>query len=239
MYISKTNVSISPNFNGCFVSLARKNLGQETAKNVVEAFNKNIFPLMKADADIARDANFFIPAAGAGTRFKIARIVGDYNKVNMPLTPDKESVHMLDFVLALARPFMDKKGVQTLLSQDSHGSFSGVVDYYLSGKKVKDTIICSADSIFGSDAKSLIKFLKKCIKDKKVPFAIVGGQRTPESTAGRYGVFDLKKSGNKYTIKSMIEKPDIQTAQKYAVQGENAVNSGFYYVSKEYYAYFM
>ena len=235
MFIGKIDYTTSKqSFNGCFVTLAEKNLGKETAKNVVEVFNKKIFPQLSPEISPLSDTtNFFALAAGAGTRFKISHLVGDYNKVNMPLTPETETVHMLDFLLALAKPFMNKKGAVPLMQHSSNGSFGGVVDYYLSGKPVKDTIVCSADSIFGSDSKNLIEFFKKSISDKKVHLAVIGGQRTPQEVVGRYGVLDLKKADENYLLKKFVEKPELPIAQKYAENGQDAVNTGFYYISKD------
>ena len=64
------NINKPISFKGCHVVLSQKNNGNYTKKNVVDTFNSSFSP---QENDISNSVNFFIPAAGEGSRFKIAK----------------------------------------------------------------------------------------------------------------------------------------------------------------------
>ncbi|MCQ2739944.1 MAG: hypothetical protein MJ237_06930 [bacterium] len=215
-------------FKSCFVPLSQQNKGQKIVDTVLTHFNKEILPFCKNQPKI--DANFFIPAAGAGSRFKIAHTIGDYNKINIPLPTGKNLFYAIDFVMMLSLPFIDNKCVQPLLSNKPNGSFGGVIDYYMSGNPIKDTVICSGDSVFCGITDKLTDDLLKAVQDSTSHCAVLGAQRTPKEVDSRYGIVVVNKNG---IIKDFIEKPSYENACQYAIGGKNIVNTGCCYFSKD------
>ncbi|MCQ2754060.1 MAG: hypothetical protein MJ231_03330 [bacterium] len=215
-------------FKACFVPLSQQNNGQKTVDTVLKHFNKKILPFCKNLSKI--DANFFIPAAGAGSRFKIAHKIGDYNKINMPLPTGKNPFYALDFVMMLSLPFIDNEGVQPLLSDKPNGSLGGIIDYYMAGNPIKDTVICSGDSVFCGVTDKLRDDLLDTVQDKTVHCAVLCAQRTPKEVDSRYGIVLLNDKG---IIKEFMEKPSYDIACQHAIDGKNIVNTGCCYFSKD------
>ena len=236
MNINNTNYinSSHRNFNGNFVSVSEQHLGREIVTNVINVFNRKLLPQMSVKTSpLANDVNFFTLAGGAGSRFKISRLIGNYTKVNMPLTPDSDTLHLLDFSLQLGSPYITKEGVVPFWQKEAKGSLSGIVDYYLSGNPIKDTFVCCADSVFGSDKNRLLKFLNNCVKDKNTHLSIIGGQRPSQEVANKYGIITTQKSGAEHILNKIIEKPELEVAKQHATDGLNITSTGLFYISKE------
>jgi dTDP-glucose pyrophosphorylase len=247
-----------PSFKASYVTLSQKNLGEKIATNVVDKFNSTILPKIKATQiaeaeniiskigkgevissakDYQEKVNFFTLAAGSGSRFReLAQTVGDYNKISLPFRYDKnENIHMLDFALAMGKYFIKDDGVQKIIASQPSGSFGDIVQHYLSGNPIKDTVVCCGDNVFGDKASEMMEFFTKTINDPNKHVALVGVARTPEEVAKRFGVLEVEESASKeaFKLKGFSEKPELEVAEKLAVNGQNIANTGLFYLSKE------
>ena len=246
------------NFKSSIVTLSEKNLGQEIAKNVVDSFNGKILPQLRTStlkeaqeiinkagkgsvinkpSDFQENINFFALAAGSGSRFKeLAQTVGNYNKISLPFKIDKEeNIHMLDFAMTMGKYFIGKEGVNKIIAKQPTGSFGDIVQHYLAGNPIKDTVVCCGDNVFGDKAKDMMTFFTKVINNPNKHVALVGVGRTPEQVAKRFGVLEVQGSltDEALQLKGFSEKPALEEAQKLAVEGENIANTGLFYLSKE------
>ena len=259
--IAKTMNSLS--FGKGFVTLSEKNLGKQINQNIVQPFNENSVPqflmgnkteirdilndlnvkstdTISKPKDLNEKVNLFILAAGSGSRFKkLAKTVGNYNKISLPL-PVKDGKHfqMLDVPMAQGRYFLGKEGYTPIIADKKSGSMGDIVKQYLAGKEIKDTIVCCGDNVFGTNAKELTKFFIKAINDKNINVALVGVERTPEVVAERFGVLAVKPcSGESKDVMKLTgfeEKPSLELAKKLATKdGKNIANTGMFYISKE------
>lgn len=247
-----------PSFKASYVTLSQKNLGEKIATNVVDKFNSTILPKIKttqiAEAeniiskigkgevissakDYQEKINFFTLAAGSGSRFReLAQTVGDYNKISLPFRYDKnENIHMLDFALAMGKYFIKDDGVQKIIASQPSGSFGDIVQHYLSGNPIKDTVVCCGDNVFGDKASEMMEFFTKTINNPNKHVALVGVARTPEEVAKRFGVLEVEESASNeaFKLKGFSEKPELEVAEKLAVNGQNIANTGLFYLSKE------
>ncbi|MBR1776765.1 hypothetical protein IJ750_06820 [bacterium] len=245
-------------FRASFVTLSEKNLGRKIAANVVDTFNGKILPeiqktqmdesarLIKAAGagrviskpeDLQDKVNFFALAAGSGSRFKeLAQTVGDYNKISLPFKVDKgQNIHMLDFAMTMGKFFIGKEGVNKIIASAPSGSFGDIVQHYLAGNPIKDTVVCCGDNVFGDKASDMMKFFVKAINNPDKHVALVGVGRSPKIAAKRFGVLDAIGSINDETLKlrGFSEKPPYEEAVKLAVDGQNIANTGLFYISKE------
>lgn len=247
-----------PNFKASFVTLSQKNLGEKIATNVVDTFNSKTLPKIrqtqKAEAeaiiekvgkgaviskaeDFQNNVNFFTLAAGSGSRFKeLAQTVGEhYNKICLPFKYGKgENIHMLDFALAMGKYFIGNEGVNKIVASQPSGSFGDIVQHYLAGNPIKDTVVCCGDNVFGDKASEMMQFFTKTINNPDKHVALVGVARTPEEVANRFGVLEVADeiSSKEYQLKGFSEKPPIEEAKKIAVNGQNIANTGLFYISK-------
>ena len=233
----KINIHQNHNsFKGCIVTLTKQNMGEATVKEVVDVFNKNIFKKVISgmySKGLSDSVNFFIPAGGKGSRLTIAQAVGNYNKSNLPFSIDnKQNIHVLDFIMAIAKPFSGKNGVEVELTDNPQGSLSEIINYY-SKNPIKDTLICNCDTLFKDSALSILEPVIKSIKNKDIHIALVGAKVKPQETAGQYGVVVTDKLNNDIFIRDFVEKPDLQTAEKISRDGINIVSTGFIYLSKD------
>ena len=247
-----------PSFKASYVTLSQKNLGEKIATNVVDKFNSTILPKIKATQiaeaeniisktgkgevissakDYQEKINFFTLAAGSGSRFReLAQTVGDYNKISLPFRYDKnENIHMLDFALAMGKYFIKDDGVQKIIASQPSGSFGDIVQHYLSGNPIKDTVVCCGDNVFGDKASEMMEFFTKTINNPNKHVALVGVARTPEEVAKRFGVLEVEESASNeaFKLKGFSEKPELEVAEKLAVNGQNIANTGLFYLSKE------
>ncbi len=252
------NKVVNPTFNASYVTLSEKNLGKKIATNVVDTFNSTILPKIKQSqlaeaeeiiAKVGKGAviseakdyqdkiNFFTLAAGSGSRFKeLAQTVGDYNKISLPFKIDKEkNIHMLDFALAMGKFFIGEEGVNKIIASKPSGSFGDIVQHYLSGNPIKDTVVCCGDNVFGDKASEMMEFFTKTINDPSKHVALVGVGRTPQEVANRFGVLEVEGNlaDKALKLKGFSEKPPIEEAEKLAVNGQNIANTGLFYLSKE------
>ena len=247
-----------PNFKASFVTLSEKNLGRKIATNVVDNFNGKILPIIKKTqsaeaADIIKVAgqgkvisepkdfqekiNFFALAAGSGSRFKaLAQTVGDYNKISLPFKiSEDQNVHMLDFAMAMGKYFIANEGVNKIIATTPSGSFGDIVQHYLAGNPVKDTVVCCGDNVFGDKAADMMNFFTKTINNPNKHVALVGVARTPEEVAERFGVLEVEASNDSEVLKlkGFSEKPKLDVAKNLAINGQNIANTGLFYLSKE------
>ena len=156
-------------FCSSFVTLAEKNLGREISANVVDTFNGKILPQLRKSSieeateiinkagkglvinkpkDFQESVNFFALAAGSGSRFKeLAQTVGNYNKISLPFKIGAgENIHMLDFAMTMGKYFIGQEGVNKIVAKQPTGSFGDIVQHYLNGNPVKDTVVCCGDN---------------------------------------------------------------------------------------------
>jgi len=251
-------VSTTPSLKAQFVTLSEKNLGRKIATDVVDTFNGKILPelrktqkteaqdiintvgkgnVISAPQDFADKVNFFALAAGSGSRFKkLAEQVGEYNKISLPFkTGENEDIHMLDFAMAMGKYFIGEEGVKTIVASQPSGSFGDIVQHYLAGNPVKDTIVCCGDNVFGDKASDMMAFFTKAVNNPNKHVALVGVGRTPEEVAQRFGVLQAEGSMNNDVLKltGFSEKPVLEDAKKMAIDGENIANTGLFYISKD------
>ncbi len=187
--------------------------------------------------DFQENVNFFTLAAGSGSRFKeLAQTVGDYNKISLPFKVGKDNnIHMLDFALAMGKFFAGKEGVNKIIASQPSGSFGDIVQHYLAGNPIKDTVVCCGDNVFGDKAVDMMRFFTKTINNPNKHVALVGVGRTPAEVANRFGVLEVdgKIGKGEFQLKGFSEKPPIEEAEKLAVDGKNIANTGLFYISKE------
>ncbi len=255
---TQSSVTQQPNFKAAFVTLSQKNLGQKIAADVVDTFNSTtlpklqkaqsqeanailakigIGPVIKGATDFIDKVNCFILAAGSGSRFReLAQTVGDYNKISLPFKHGNgEKVHMLDFALAMNKAFIGEEGIQKIIAQQPSGSFGDIVQYYLAGNPIKDTVVCCGDNVFGDNAKDLTKFFVETINNPNKHVALIGVERTPEEVAKRFGVLTVEGSleDGVLGLTGFSEKPELEVAEELAIDGKNIANTGYFYLSKE------
>lgn len=256
--VAEPTSTVAPNFRASFVTLSKKNLGEEIAVNVVDKFNKSILPRIKSTQiqeaeeiirnsrtgsviqkakDFQENVNFFTLAAGSGSRFReLAQTVGNFNKISLPFKVDsKTDIHMLDFALAMGKYFIQDGGVNKIVASKPSGSFGDIVQHYLAGNPVKDTVVCCGDNVFGDKASSMMEFMTSMINNPKKHVALVGVARNPEEVANRFGVLVAKGDleGETLSLEGFDEKPPLEVAKKLTVNGKNIANTGLFYVSKE------
>lgn len=247
-----------PAFKASYVTLSEKNLGRKIAANVVDTFNGTILPkirltqlqeaadviktagagrVISAPEDFQNKVNFFALAAGSGSRFReLAQTVGDYNKISLPFKiSKKQNIHMLDFAMTMGKFFIGKEGVNKIVASTPSGSFGDIVQHYLAGNPIKDTVVCCGDNVFGDKASDMMKFFVKAINNPDKHVALVGVARPPEVAAGRFGVLDAVGSigDESLKLKGFSEKPPIEEARALAVDGMDIANTGLFYISKE------
>lgn len=245
-------------FRSSYVTLSEKNLGRKIAENVVDTFNGKLLPQIKESAkkeaqeiinitgrgtvinspnDYQENINFFALAAGSGSRFKeLAETVGEYNKISLPFKiGQNENIHMLDFAMTMGKYFIGNEGVNKIIAQQPTGSFGDIVQHYLNGNPIKDTVVCCGDNVFGDSAFDMMKFFTKTINNPNKHVALVGVGRTPEQVAKRFGVLEVEGSlsNEALKLKGFSEKPELEIAQNLAVDGKNIANTGLFYLSKE------
>jgi len=257
------NMRNLPSFGAGFVTLSEKNLGPTIKEGIVDVFNKVILPDMRKAAkveaseiifnlkpsatakiqtsdDLVNKVNFFSLAAGSGSRFeKLAKTVGNFNKISLPLyMKDGKKFQMLDIPMAMGKHFLGKDGYQAMMAQKKSGSMGDIIKYYLNGGKIKDTIVCCGDNVFGVQAKELTSFFIKAINNEGTHLALVGVKRTPEEVAKRFGV--LKVEQGKNAVKGVMnlagfeEKPPLKVAKALATaEGDNIANTGMFYIGEE------
>lgn len=252
------NTSVQPAFKSSFVTLSQKNLGEKIATNVVDTFNGKILPeirttqfqeasaiiertgvgsVIQKAKDFQEKVNFFTLAAGSGSRFKeLAQTVGDFNKISLPFkVGNNQDIHMLDFAMAMGKYFIGNEGVQTIVATTPSGSFGDIVQHYLNGNPIKDTVVCCGDNVFGDKASEMMEFFTGTINNPNKHIALVGVGRTPEEVANRFGVLECE--GNldapALKLKGFSEKPPIEEAERLAINGQNIANTGLFYLSKE------
>lgn len=262
MNIQKISAGQEPtqkvNFKASFVTLSEKNLGRKIATNVVDNFNGKILPIIKetqiAEAaniikiagagkviskpeDFQDKINFFALAAGSGSRFKaLAQTVGDYNKISLPFKiGEDQNIHMLDFAMAMGKYFIANEGVNKIVATAPSGSFGDIVQYYLAGNPIKDTVVCCGDNVFGDKAADMMNFFTKTINNPDKHVALVGVARAPEEVAERFGVLEVEasKEDDVLKLKGFSEKPKLNIAKELAIDGQNIANTGLFYLSKE------
>lgn len=246
------------NFGKSFVTLSEKNLGRKIAANVVDTFNgKTLSELRKTvkpeaaaiiaaagagaviakPEDYSNNVNFFTLAAGSGSRFReLAQTVGDYNKISLPFKiGEKENLHMLDFAMTMGKYFIGDEGVNKIVAAQPSGSFGDIVQYYLAGNPIKDTVVCCGDNVFGGKGSDIMEFFTKTINNPNKHVALVGVGRTPEEVANRFGVLEAEgeMGGEALKLKGFSEKPPIEKAEAIAIDGKNIANTGLFYLSKE------
>ena len=249
-----------PAFKSSYVTLSEKNLGQKIAQDVVDSFNTKIFPELKKTAfieanalikaarlgktdtvivnpeDLRHNINFFALGAGSGSRFKeLAQAVGDYNKISLPFKIDETmDIHMLDFAMTMGKYFIGEEGVNKIVASQPSGSFGDIVAHY-QNNPIKDTIVCCGDNVFGDNSFDIMKFLIREINNPQKHVALVGVGRTPEEVANRFGVLNVKSTvkNKNLKLKGFSEKPQLEEAQKLAIDGKNIANTGLFYISKE------
>lgn len=251
-------LSPAPAFKASFVTLSKRNLGEEIAVNVVDKFNKSILPKIKSTQiqeaeeiirnsrpgkviqkakDFQENVNFFTLAAGSGSRFReLAQTVGNFNKISLPFKVDSNTdIHMLDFALAMGKYFIQDGGVKKIVASQPSGSFGDIVQHYLSGNPVKDTVVCCGDNVFGDNASSMMEFMTSMINNPQKHVALVGVARKPEEVANRFGVLVAKGdlNGETLSLHGFDEKPPLEVAKTLTVNGKNIANTGLFYVSKE------
>ena len=257
--ISANNAAVTkPSFTSQYVTLSEKNLGQDIAKNVVDNFNGKILPELKKTQkqecqeiinsagagkviskpeDFQNNVNFFVLAAGSGSRFKaLAKEVGNYNKISLPFKiGKKENIHMLDFAMTMGKYFIDDKGSEKIISSVPSGSFGDIIKHYQAGNPIKDTIVCCGDNVFGDKSSEIMSFFTKAMNNPNKHVALVGVGRAPEVAAKRFGVLEAadNNGGDVLKLKGFSEKPELEEAKKLAVNGENITNTGLFYISKE------
>ena len=252
------NTNLHPSFKASYVTLSEKNLGRKIAVNVVDAFNQKILPEIKKiqrkeaqeiiDAagagkviskpeDFQNKINFFALAAGSGSRFKeLAQTVGEYNKISLPFkVSENQDIHMLDFAMVMGKHFIGPEGVNKIIASKPTGSFGDIVQHYLDGNPIKDTVVCCGDNVFGDKATSMMEFFTRTINNPDKHVALVGVGRTPQEVAKRFGVLEVEGSMSDKALKlvGFSEKPPLEEAEKLAVDGQNVANTGLFYISKE------
>lgn len=253
------NNQYPPAFKASFVTLSLKNSGEFTKSAVVDSFNRNwlghLIENREKDAtefigqtdsaasirtseDLIKKLNFFVLAAGSGSRFKpLANKLGpQYNKMNLPLNINGEqNLHMLDFAMAMSKYCAEETGIRTIMAKNPSGSLGDVVDYYLNGNEIKDTIVCCGDNVYDLPVSELMRFFVQRINNPNKHLALIGVKRTPGETAGNFAAMRVTgdiESGI-VNLLEFKEKPTLQKAQTFAYNGENIANSGFFYMSKE------
>lgn len=246
-------------FKASFVTLSLKNSGDFTKSSVVDSFNRNwlghllenrekeaiefigktaFTSTIRTPVDLVQKLNFFVLAAGSGSRFKpLANKLGpQYNKINLPLNINGEqNLHILDFAIAMSKYSAEETGIRTIVASNPSGSLGDVIDYYLKGNEIKDTLVCCGDNVYDLPASELMQFFVQRINNPNKHLALIGVKRSPEATAGKLAAMRITgdiESGF-VNLLEFKEKPTIQEAQQFAYNGENIANSGFFYISKE------
>ncbi len=218
----------------------------KSVKSVITAASPEITKVdtIKTSKNLVEDVNFFILAGGKGSRFhQLASSVGDYNKISLPIhLQDGSAFHMLDMPLAMGKYFLGKEGYKPITETHAPGEKSGTLDHivkhYMSGNKIKDTVVCCGDNFFGTPAEELTSFFIKAINDKNTHLAQVGVERTPKEVAKRFGVLEVEVNPNTsqdiMKLKGFEEKPALELAEKMVTpNGKNIANTGMLYISKE------
>lgn len=247
----------NPSFKASIVLTAARTGGAKTVEKVVQPFNERLLPLfnktrfqeaaaviaaagassvISEPKDLQEKVNFFALAGGAGKRFeKLAHTIGDYTKINLPFRVDEDTnIHMLDFAMANGKFFIGDN-VESQVATVRLGTLGEIVDHYLKGNEVKETIICCGDNVFADSAEEIMPFFVKAMNNPNTHLALVGVERTPEEVADNFGVLKVKKNdgGNTYALQGFEEKPPKEVAEAMAIDGKNIANTGLLYMSKE------
>lgn len=262
---SNSKASKNINFGNLHITLNEANLGNEILSDIVVPFNRTLLPEIlktrEAEAkriikragvgkiatprDLVDKVNFFVLAAGEGSRFRpIARTVGEakgreFNKISLPFhvdgNPDIGSVHVLDFATLMGKHAIEETGVKTIFLEGKSGSLGYVVKYYLSGNEIKDTIVCCGDNVFDEKASNLMEFFVRSINNPNRHMSLVGVAKLPEETAGKFAVLTPGERLGKDTVSlaGIVEKPSLEEAQRLACKQKDIANTGLFYISKE------
>lgn len=257
----------APAFGAGFVTVSQKNLGADIVTNIISPFNSHILPAMlkranerataviqaarellnpndviKTRKDLADKVNFFVLAAGSGSRFhELASSVGHHNKISLPIHLENgQRFQMLDVPMAMGRFFLGTEGYGTIMAEKKSGSLGDIVKHYLENPKdIKDTVVCCGDNIFGTRAGELTSFFTKAINSPNTHLALVGVEREPIEVVKKFGVLGVEKieHGSEDVRKLTVfkEKPKtLEEALQYATpEGKNIANTGMFYFSKE------
>ncbi|MCQ2738818.1 MAG: hypothetical protein MJ237_01170 [bacterium] len=205
--------------------------------------------ILQKTEDFENNVKFFTLAAGAGSRFKkLANLVGNNcNKVSLPFIIDGQKtnngepakLHMLDFALAMGNVFTGKEGVNSIVANKPSGSLGDIVNHYLNGGEIKDTIVCCGDNVFDDSAVDLMTFFASEINNPNKHLALIGVPRKTEDVIGRFGCLDADGKLDDYSLKlkGFVEKPktneEIEHAKQIAKKGKNIANTGMFYISKD------
>lgn len=252
------------NFKAQIVTLSQKNLGQKIATNVVDTFNGKMLNAIKSKIkpeataviaaagagaviskpeDFQNNVNFFTLAAGSGSRFaKLAQVVGEFNKISLPFKiGNGENIHMLDFAMTMGKYFIGNDGVQKIVAEKPSGSFGDIVQHYMKGNPIKDTVVCCGDNVFGDSAAEMMTFFTKEMNNPDKHLALVGVPRPTEQVLDRFGCLEVegKLDDEALKLKGFVEKPkssvpeEVQHAKNIAIDGQNIANTGMFYISKD------
>lgn len=229
----KTNAIQSPGFTAGYVFVAQQNYGEKIS-DIVNDFNKKYEQPLENSND---KVNYFIGAAGAGTRLSgLTSLIGDCNKVCLPFPIAKdEFIHMCDFSLNLGKSLLDQNGYN-IMETPVNGNFSGVIQHYRNHPEDKRGVISiGADTAMDISHEKLKEFVDNNIKNN-THLAMIATKKTYLDAANNFGVLDLgeKSDDGSYVMLNFIEKPPIDIAKKYADKnGDCVVNTGLQYISRE------
>ncbi|MDR1327953.1 MAG: hypothetical protein LBJ74_06060 [Heliobacteriaceae bacterium] len=251
MQINSVNSNQNPSFQSAYLTLSEKNLGKHIEKHVVEAFNKNLLPVLKDSVHlnkfkgIAETSDFWALGGGEGSRFRpLARAFTSLtgipaNKISFPIPlNEKVCVHMSDWALAAGAPFAQKDGgIIPVVEPTSSGLFCGIIKHY-TNNPAKNVIIHYGDNVFNTKQGELMTFAKDVIENPNLRLGHVGVKRTPEDTANVFGIYGItkrfKNSDDIYHTACFVNKPEIEIAKKMVTpEGYCPTNTGFIVFKKE------
>ena len=242
-------INNNTSFKAAYVTLSEKNLGNEIKNNVVDPYNDYLYNIVRSQSKkefnrMADSTDFWVLGAGAGSRFVPVAAAAEKqtgvksNKISLGIPMrDGRDIHMLDWAMAMATPFANGR-IETKIAKDKSGSFGDIIKHCqqvrAAGGKMKDTIVCCGDNVFGTKKNELNDFMKEVIDNPNKQLGVVGVKKPTEEVAGRFGVLKtepIKGRSDVASLTGFAEKPPYEEAVKYALPDGNCVaNTGMFVI---------
>lgn len=244
-------------FKSVYVTTSTKNNGNYVEKEVINPFQ----PIARQIAekygelfkDIAKITDVYVLAAGEGTRFRplsheqgkiVNKISFGIPLVNEDGTPAHKNIHMLDFPMAMASPFIDERGLIRKNAETAKGSFAEVVDNAQklreAKKPQKNVIVMCGDNLFDTDKNrpfELLEFSKAVINNPDKMMGLIGVEREPEDVVNKFGVLNIIPTEKDDIVKlaGFVEKPKTEeSARKFATPSNKCIaNTGMFVIKAE------
>lgn len=248
----------TPSFSSCYLLLTEKNRGIEMQKNVLDYFNKNMLPQLienrlseskkifknrkitdkiRAVEDLVEKVDFFVLGGGAGKRFQeISKKVGEYTKIDMPINlPDGKILHPVDFALVLGKYCVDCSGIKSIISsQENNGALGGLIEHYLQGNPIKDTIILCGDNVFDNRVNTITKFFVDAINNPNTHYAAAVVKKPFSEIIRTTGLLSVDRNfWGEIKFKDYLPKNKVTNDLGISQSAQCIASTGLSYISKE------